>query len=185
MKIHILMVFAAVACISLGIMVAGCPDDSEDKSDEDICSEACQAIYDCGGYVTDDNGNPISQSDCVDGCVQDGMADCAESCMEDYSDSSDCEALFSCGSGCGAGTDDDDDATDDDAGTDHSEDCANVVGNLYESCGYAFNGESGQLTEQEAYDSCVQGWDDFWSCALDCLNGSQYCEDYASCLESC
>lgn len=75
----------------------------------------------------------------------------------------------------------DDDLTDDDSGTDHTTDCANIVGSLYESCGYAF----GQMTEQEASDSCVQGWDDFWSCALDCLNSSQYCEDYASCLESC
>jgi hypothetical protein len=92
-------------------------DSTEDNASGGDCSNACDLLYnDCGGEVYY-QGSPVSEEDCVSGCDQLEMGDCAATCINSVSS---CGLFTDCTNSCLSGNgpitddDDDDDYSDDD-----------------------------------------------------------------------
>ena len=96
---RLLFLISMTCLMGLTLMVAcGDDDDDDDESGGWTCLEGCEIIYEeCGEAVPDDYGNLISQSECVDGCnEQGGIDNCSAVCLDNYAENESCDDFKDC-----------------------------------------------------------------------------------------
>ncbi len=99
------LLLAILIAMSLAMMIA-CGDDDDDDDDGPsvggyTCADGCSIIYDdCGTYV-EVEGYALSESECVEACIDEGGIDgCATGCMDAFAENQDCDAFGVCAEGC-------------------------------------------------------------------------------------
>jgi hypothetical protein len=89
-------------CLAMTVVVA-CGDDDDDDDDAGgySCADGCGAIYGCDLALVMEDGTPLSEAECTQGCEEEGGVDgCSADCLSSFEDDEDCEALAECAYEC-------------------------------------------------------------------------------------
>lgn len=109
MRAYFGMTILAVCFVAAaGFVAVGCNHGSSgggsSSSGDNNCADACEILYEgCNSFISDANGNELSQSECTSGCNSSHLSSCAGQCNAGAKQNSDCSTFESCIGTCVSG----------------------------------------------------------------------------------
>ena len=162
---------------------------ADDDDDDDATGDDDDTTADDDDAASDDDASDDPHyEECTwleqtaDHCnIDDGSGDVAGTCMENWDDGGECDAtcaleapgcsyFYGCLVDCDGGLDDL---------------CDDIVGVIYGTCGGhvpILDEHGDEISEQEAYDHCVDGFDPVFACAMSCISQGGTCSDFWDCF---